>query len=248
LQPGQKGLLKAPEPDKVTAIQEHKCQEKEEERKEFLANMTPLPEADTDWIKLALQETSKPTDVVTLMQQVHNQYQSTVAKKTMKATVTKAKKPKKDTPKKAKQSQKTSRPPATVLQDISNTCRLAVGTTVHKCGCRHGDLSALKSFEKADAKFYLRPNKFLEGRSCLDCNQAVTNMKSNARTQPAVVYYCDEGIKGFDAPDNDPMKSALTCDLILCNKCEANRRIEYNKAEIGQQSSGNKRRRQRSRV
>jgi hypothetical protein len=241
-------LLKTPEPVEVMAIQEHKCQEKEKEREQLLAGVTPLPAADTDWIKLALQETSKPTDVDTLMQQVHNQYQSTVAKKTVKASVTKAKKPKKDTPKKAKQSQKTSRPTETVLQDISTKCRIAVGSTVHKCGCRHGDLSALKSFERADAKFYLRPNKFLEGRSCLDCNQAVTNMTSNARSQPAVVYYCDEGIKGFDAPDDDPMKCALTCDLILCNKCEAKRRIEYNKADLGQQSNGNKRRRQRSRV
>jgi hypothetical protein len=53
-------------------------------------------------------------------------------------------------------------------------------------------------------------------------------MKSNARGQHAVVYYCHEGIKGFDATDDDPMKSALTCDLILCPKCEAKRRIKDN--------------------
>jgi hypothetical protein len=57
-------------------------------------------------------------------------------------------------------------------------------------------------------------------------------MESNARGRRAVVYYCDEGIKGFDAPDDDPMKSALTCDLILCPKCE------YNKVNSERQSGG----------
>jgi hypothetical protein len=58
-------------------------------------------------------------------------------------------------------------------------------------------------------------------------------MESNAHGRRAVVYYCDEGIKGFVAPpDDDPMKSALTCDLNLCPKCEAKRRIEYNKVNL----------------
>jgi hypothetical protein len=116
------------------------------------------------------------------------------------------------------------------------------------CGCRYGDLSEVKSFAKAMATYYSRPNKFMEGRRCLDCQLAVTNMESNARGRRAVVYYCDEGIKGFDAPDNDPMKSALTCDLILCPKCEAKRRIEYNKVNSDRQSSGVKRSRRQTGV
>jgi hypothetical protein len=66
-------------------------------------------------------------------------------------------------------------------------------------------------------------------------------MESNARGRRAVVYYCDEGINGFDAPEDDPMKSALNCDLILCPKCEAKRRIEYNKVHSERQSGGVKR-------
>jgi hypothetical protein len=66
-------------------------------------------------------------------------------------------------------------------------------------------------------------------------------MESNAGGQRAVVYYCNEGIKGSDAPEDDPMKSELTCDLILCPKCEAKRRIEYNKVNSERQSSGVKR-------
>jgi hypothetical protein len=34
----------------------------------------------------------------------------------------------------------------------------------------------LRSFTKSDVKYYNRPNKFLEGRTCLDCKLAVTNM------------------------------------------------------------------------
>jgi hypothetical protein len=73
-------------------------------------------------------------------------------------------------------------------------------------------------------------------------------MESNARGRRAVVYYCDEGIKGFNAPDDDPMKSALTCDLILCPKCEAKQRIEYNKLNLEGQSSGVKRSRRQTGV
>jgi hypothetical protein len=123
----------------------------------------------------------------------------------------------------------TRRPSETVLQDTSNTPEVAKETAVRLCGCRHWDLSEVKSFANAMATYYSRPYKFMKGRmSCLDCQLALTNMNSNARGRRAVVYYCDDGIKGFDAPDDDPMKSALTCDLILCPKCEAKRRIEYN--------------------
>jgi hypothetical protein len=62
-------------------------------------------------------------------------------------------------------------------------------------------------------------------------------MGCTAGSQYALVFYCDEGIKGFDAPDSDLMKSALSCDLILCPQ----RRIEYNKADLGRQSSRVKR-------
>jgi hypothetical protein len=119
---------------------------------------------------------------------------------------------------------------------------------VRLCGCRHGDLSEVKSYAKAMASYYSHPNKFMEGRCCLDCQLAVTNMESNARGRRAVVYYCDEGIKGFDAPYDDPMKSALTCDLILCPKYEAKRRIEYNKVNSERQGGGVKRSRRQTGV
>jgi hypothetical protein len=182
--------------------------------------MVPSPGADTNWIKVALQEKSKQSAVTTMMQQVHNQYQTNVATKTAEAKTTIAKKKRKAKPKKAKEND-TRRPGETVLQDTSNTPEVAKETAVRLCGCRHGDLSEVKRFAKAMATYYSHPNKFMEGRYCLDCQLAVTNMESNARGRPVVVYYCDEGIKGFDVPDDDSMKTALTCDLILCPKCEA---------------------------
>jgi hypothetical protein len=163
-----------------------------------------------------------------MMQQVHNQYQTNVATKTAEAKMANAKKKRKAKPKKAKEND-TRRPAKTVLQDTSNTPEVAKETAVRLCGFRHGDLSEVKSFAKAMATYYSRPNKFMEGRCCLDCQLAVTNIESNARGRCAVVYYCNEGIKGFNSLDDDPMKSALTCDLILCPKCEAKQRIKYNK-------------------
>jgi hypothetical protein len=204
-------LLPPPGQVEFTDLQEEKCQEKENGRKQVLASMVPSPGADRNWIKVALQEKSKQSAVTTMMQQVHSQYQTIVATKTAEATATKAKEKMKAKPKKAKENQ-TRRPAETVLQDASNTPEVTEETAIRLCGCQRGDLSEVKSFTKAMATYYSRPNKFMEGRSCLDCQLVVTTMESNVCGQHAVVYYCDEGIKGFDAPDDDPMKSALSLD------------------------------------
>ncbi len=231
----------------IRDLQEEKCQEKENGRKQVLASMVPSPGADMNWITVALEETSKQSAVTTMMQQVHNQYQANLSTKSAKAKTTNASKKRKAKPKKANENG-TSQPGKAVLQDTTNTPQVAKETAIGLCGCRHGDLGEVKSFAKAMATYYSRPNKFMEGRCCLDCRLAVPNMESNARGRRAVVYYCDEGIKGFDAPDDDPMKSELTCDLILCPKCEAKRRIEYNKVNSERQSGGVKRSRRQTGV
>ena len=231
----------------IRDLQEEKCQEKENGREQVLASMVPSPGADMNWITVALEETSKQPAVTTMMQQVHNQYQANLSTKSAKAKTTNASKKRKAKPKKANENG-TSQPGKAALQDTTNTPQVAKETAIGLCGCRHGDLGEVKSFAKAMAVYYSRPNKFMEGRCCLDCRLAVPNMESNARGQRAVVYYCDEGIKGFDAPDDDPMKSELTCDLILCPKCEATRRIEYNRVNSERQSGGVKRSRRQTGV
>ncbi len=231
----------------IRDLQEEKCQGKENGRKQVLASMVPSPGADMNWITVALEETSKQPAVTTMMQQVHNQYQANLSTKSAKAKTTNASKKRKAKPKKANENG-TSQPGKAVLQDTTNTPQVAKETAIGLCGCRHGDLGEVKSFAKAMATYYSRPNKFMEGRCCLDCQLAVPSMESNARGRRAVVYYCDEGIKGFDAPDDDPMKSELTCDLILCPKCEAKRRIEYNKVNSERQSGGVKRSRRQTGV
>jgi hypothetical protein len=105
----------------------------------------------------------------------------------------------------------------TVQKETTNSCAKRLVETSKLCGCRHGDLSALKSFTKAEATYYIRPNKFLEGMGCLDCELQVGKMKPAASCLQEMVFYCDQGIKGFDAPDDDPMKSELVCDLVLCH-------------------------------
>jgi hypothetical protein len=231
----------------IRDLQEEKCQEKENGRKQVLASMVPSPGADMNWITVALEETSKQPAVTTMMQQVHNQYQANLSTKSAKAKTTNASKKRKAKPKKANENG-TSQPGKAVLQDTTNTPQVAKETAIGLCGCRHGDLGEVKSFAKAMATYYSRPNKFMEGRCCLDCRLAVPKMERNARGRRAVVYYCDEGIKGFDAPDDDPMKSELTCDLILCPKCEAKRRIEYNKVNSERQRGGVKRSRRQTGV
>jgi hypothetical protein len=231
----------------IRDLQEEKCQGKRKRKKTSSGQHGALT-----WRRYKLDHSCvarkvKQSAVTTMIQQVHNQYQTNVATKTAEAKTTNANKKRKAKPKKANEKD-TSRPAETILQDMSNTPEVAEETTIRLCGCRYGDLSEVKSFAKAMATYYSRPNKFMEGTCCLDCRLAVPNMESNACGRRAVVYYCDEGIKGFDAPDDDPMKSALTCDLILCLKCEARRRIEYNKVNSERQSGGIKRSRRQTGV
>jgi hypothetical protein len=114
-----------------------------------------------------------------------------------------------------------------------DTQKEAVQTTkklteeIHECGCRHGDLSSLKSFTRVEVAYYTSPNRFLAGETCLDCKRAVVQMKATTGNQSAMVLYCEEGIKGFGAPHDDPMKAKLTCDLTLCPECEATRRVTF---------------------
>jgi replicative DNA helicase len=54
------------------------------------------------------------------------------------------------------------------LQDRTNTNSVNREPTIHLCGCRHGDLDALKRFNKNKAMYYIRPNRFLEGMGCRD--------------------------------------------------------------------------------
>jgi hypothetical protein len=119
-------LLPPPGQVEFTDLQEEKCQEKKNGIKQVLASMVPSPGADTNWIKVALQEKSKQSVVTTMMDQVHNQYQTNVATKTAEAKTTNAKKKRKDKP--------NTRWPAEivlqVLQDTSNTPEVAKETAV----------------------------------------------------------------------------------------------------------------------
>ncbi len=79
----------------IRDLQEEKCQEKENGRKQVLASMVPSPGADMNWITVALEETSKQPAVTTMMQQVHNQYQANLSTKSAKAKTTNASKKRK---------------------------------------------------------------------------------------------------------------------------------------------------------
>jgi hypothetical protein len=127
----------------IRDLQEEKYQGKENGRKQVLASMVPSPGADMNWITVALEETSKQSAVTTMMQQVHNQYQTNNATKSAKAKTTNASKKRKGEPKKANEKG-TSQPRKTGLQDTTNTPQVAKETAIRLCGCRHGDLGEAK--------------------------------------------------------------------------------------------------------
>jgi hypothetical protein len=91
-----------------------------------------------------------------------------------------------------------------------------VGPPKSKCqGCIHGDLLEMTVMESPHIKHYLKPQEFLEGASCAGkCNKTIKNI--HQATPKAKLYFCDEMIKGFRAPDTDLCKADLECGLILC--------------------------------
>jgi hypothetical protein len=143
----------------------------------------PIPCADTNWEKVATKQKLKQSAVTTLMKQVKKQGRTGVeinkgeptVKKTGKRKVVKAK----DNGKAKKENHR---------QVITRTTKTTSTTDIQLCGCQHGDLDALRSFTKSDAKNYNRTNRFLEGWTCLDCKLTVTDMTNSKKSQRAVVF------------------------------------------------------------
>jgi hypothetical protein len=78
---------------------------------------------------------------------------------------------------------KTKHQPITDCKEITHE-RARMAGTMHVSGCRHGDLNAMmKSMAKAEALHYIRPNKFLVDKGCLDCQKAVVDMQPAASNQ-----------------------------------------------------------------
>jgi hypothetical protein len=63
-------------------------------------------------------------------------------------------------------------------------------------------------------------------------------MKAATGNQSAAVFHCDQGIKGFGAPANNPMKAKVNCDLILYPECEAKRRVTFELTDSGRPGGG----------
>jgi hypothetical protein len=97
---------------------------------------------------------------------------------------------------------KTKHQPIADREDITHEQVRTTGT-MHVSGCRHGDLNTMKSMAKAEALHDIRPNKFLADKGCLDCKKTVVDMQPAASNQQIVLYYCDQGVKGYNATDTE---------------------------------------------
>jgi hypothetical protein len=227
------------------AVQAEKCVAKETGRAQILTSRLPFTGAETNLVAAGFLEKSKQLAVSKMMKGAKAKGPLPMADKRKKpATVTPKPKSKKGT---SKHKGGTTAPEKE--KEISDEMVVKLRTaSIHLCGCRHGDLRAFKSFTNAERAYYSRPNKFLENRICLDCKRAVRDMTPSSARQKAVVFYCDEGVKGFSAPDEDPMKEELTCNLVLCPQCEGKRRQRFEKGETGQEENGRKRLRRQAEV
>jgi hypothetical protein len=113
------------------------------------------------------------------------------------------------------------------LSMVPPTVSVPTGPPLIKCqGCIHGDLLEVKVMEPPHIKHYLRQAGFLELAVCAgECDHTIQAIHLAA--PKANLYYCDEAIKGFSAPDDDPGKLGMECGLILCSPCHAIRETRY---------------------
>lgn len=96
-----------------------------------------------------------------------------------------------------------------------------------KCqGCIHCDLLELKEMEPKDIRYYLKPDRLLNLASCAGVCKARIHAIYQAAPKDNL-FYCDETLKGFYAPENDDIKKGLECNLILCAPCRALRFLQY---------------------
>ena len=107
------------------------------------------------------------------------------------------------------------------------TLPVSTGQPIIKCqGCIHCDLLELHMMEPTIIRHYLKDNAFLNLAKCAgDCKRTIKNV--HQASPKANLFYCDETIKGFHAPDDDPTKAGMECGLILCVPCHALRETRY---------------------
>jgi len=96
-----------------------------------------------------------------------------------------------------------------------------------KCqGCIHCDLLELKVMEPKDIRYYLKQDRLLNLATCAgECKARIHAIHLAAPKDK--LFYCDETLKGFYAPENDAIKKGLECNLILCAPCRALRFLKY---------------------
>jgi hypothetical protein len=110
---------------------------------------------------------------------------------------------------------------------VPTTMAVPTGPPRKKCqGCVHGDLLEMKVMEPAHIRHYLKQAGFLEWAKCAG-NCAHTIKAIHLASPKANLYYCDETIKGFSAPEDDLAKADMECGLILCAPCYAIREEKY---------------------
>lgn len=110
---------------------------------------------------------------------------------------------------------------------VPNAPAALPGPAKNKCqGCPHGDLLEMKLMETRDVSYYVKPHEFLEHATCAgECKKTIKHIHQSSKR--ATLYFCDEALKGFRAPEDDLNKPGLECGLILCVPCHTKRAIQY---------------------
>jgi hypothetical protein len=170
-------LLQESEQYHAKLDQVKKCQAKETDRDQVCTSILALPFADAGMGEVARLEKKKQMAVTTMIKPAEKKRQKAIDNQKKKPAPARKKK------KQGCEDTHAQRSKETDMRKEAVQTTTKIMEEIHECGCRHGDLSLLKSFTRAEVAYYTSPNRFLARERCLDCKRAVIQMKATAANQ-----------------------------------------------------------------
>ena len=111
---------------------------------------------------------------------------------------------------------------------VTNVPPILKGPATNKClGYPHCNLLDMIIMVPGHIKCYIKtPAQYLWFATCAgDCKKPIRDIVEESSKES--LYFCDIGLKGFYAPDDDPKKASMECEMILCVPCHAKRQVQY---------------------
>ena len=113
-----------------------------------------------------------------------------------------------------------------------------------KFGCKHCGINDMKQMDQSYCKYYLQDQRWLVGKTCIDCKKGVQEfVEATNKKEKIKLYYCHHGIAAANMGEEEEFKKLLACDTVYCTPCY---KKQVDGMETDNRSNGRSSRRSRS--